>query len=110
MSCRAKPATRHYFQVALTAVIFTLAAWPFFGVKGLVSFIPLWIGFELIYRTRARAALSCRNCGFDPYLFWVDAQRAKAEVQTHWKKKFLEAGIPFPGEEPTPDAPPNQHG
>jgi hypothetical protein len=98
MPCRPKPTRRHYLQIGLTSVFFALVSWPLFGMKGLVSFIPLWICFEVAYRARVRAALSCRNCGFDPYLFLVDVNRAKAEVKSHWRKKFEVAGIPYPPE------------
>jgi hypothetical protein len=93
---RPRPNARHYFQVALTSAVFTLVTWPWFSWKGIVSFVPMWTIFEIIYRSRMRAALSCRNCGFDPYLFLIDVQKAKAEVDAYWRKKFADAGVPFP--------------
>jgi hypothetical protein len=82
-----------------------LLTWTFFQWKGLVSFIPFWCIFEVIYRTRARATIYCKSCGFDPYLFLVDTELAKKEVDGHWRKKFEEKGIPYP--EP-PGAPKKQ--
>ncbi|MGZ3699270.1 MAG: hypothetical protein ACXWPM_12800 [Bdellovibrionota bacterium] len=96
MPFASRPQTRHYIQVALTALVFMLATWKWFAWKGLVSFIPMWTGFEVFYRVRMRGALPCSGCGFDPYLYLNDVQKARTEVQNHWKKKFEEMGIPFP--------------
>ncbi len=70
----------HFLQVGLTAAVFTLATWPIFGIKGIVSFLPLWVGFEIIYRAKTRATLVCERCGFDPYLYLVDASKAKDAI------------------------------
>ena len=93
---RPQPSAKNYAQVGLTAVVFTLLTWNWFTWKGLVAFVPLWVIFETIYRSRMRAALNCENCGFDPVLYLVDTQRAREEIQNHWKKKFEERGIPYP--------------
>lgn len=91
-----RPQPMHYVQIALTAVFLTMVTWPWLAGKGWVSVFPLWVGFEAIYRVRARAQLHCDDCGFDPYLYLVDAQRAKTEIEAHWRKKFAERGIPYP--------------
>lgn len=104
-----QPTRRHYVQIALTAACFTLLSWPIFGWKGIVSFIPLWTLFEVLYRGRVRGALLCPHCGFDPYLYMVDVKRARVEVESHWRKKFADKGIPYP-EKPKdtrPIAPPS---
>lgn len=62
----------------------------------MVSFFPFWILFEFFYRARTRVALSCPHCGFDPYLYLADAQWARDEMETYWRKKFEEKGTPFP--------------
>ncbi len=90
------PQPRHFAQILLTSAFFTLLTWTLFEWKGLVSFIPFWCIFEVIYRTRARASIYCKNCGFDPYLFLRDSDLAKKEVETHWRKKFEQKGIPYP--------------
>jgi hypothetical protein len=104
-----RPTARHFVQMGLTAAFFTLVTWPVFAWKGFVSFIPLWTIFEILYRGRVRAALHCPHCGFDPYLYMVDVKRARTEVETHWRKKFEEKGIPFPEKpkEPEPLLPPS---
>ena len=94
-----RPTPKHYFQIALTTVVFMLATWPWFGWKGAVAFVPFWTVFEVFYRTRMRADLSCPQCGFDPYLYLVDIKRAREEIETHWRKKFAEKGVPFPEKE-----------
>lgn len=103
-----RPTPRHYAQVALTAVCFTLAAWPWFAWKGIVSFVPMWMIFETLYRGRVRGALMCPYCGFDPFLYMTDIQRARGEVEAHWRKKFAEKGVPYPEKpaKPEPDLPP----
>src|SRR4051794_20811610 len=78
----------HYIQVGLCSLMFALATHRWFEWKGLVSFLPMWIVFEVVYRTRVRARLACSDCGFDPVLCMTDSERAKREVEAHWKKLF----------------------
>ena len=92
---------RHFFQIILTSLVFTLICWNWLGWKGVFSFFPFWAVFEVAYRWRVRVLLQCRQCGFDPYLFLIDEEWAKREIETHWKKKFQEKGIPFPSGPPT---------
>lgn len=73
-----------------------LATWNWFEWKGVVSFLPFWTFFEMVYRSRVRAALACTQCGFDPYLYLIDVPRAREVVENHWRKKFAEKGIPYP--------------
>lgn len=95
-----RPRFRHFFQIALTAVIFTMATWTWFGWRGVISAIPLWIGFEIAFRARIRAKVHCDQCGFDPFLFVTDEKLAKNEIENHWRKIFAEKGIPFPTKSP----------
>jgi hypothetical protein len=90
-------------QVGLTAIFFMLVAWPIFNWKGIVSFLPIWLVFETVYRMKTRSALLCPHCGFDPILYLSDAPKARAEITAHWRKKFAEKGIPFPGD-PLPES------
>mgnify|MGYP001559970080 FL=1 len=87
------PQPIHYFQVALVTMVITLLTWSFFEWKGIVSFLPIWTAFEIIYRARVRAALYCQDCGFDTFLFMSDKEQAKKEIQNHWRKKFAEKGL-----------------
>ncbi len=91
-----RPGFKHLFQIGLTSVVFMLATWSWFEWKGIVSFFPLWTLFEMVYRSRVRAALACNHCGFDPYLYLIDLPRAREVVENHWRKKFAEKGIPYP--------------
>jgi hypothetical protein len=93
---RPKPVLSHFLQVGLTAAFFTLLTWEWFAFKGLVSFLPLWIIFETIYRSQMRAALKCKTCGFDPNLYLVDVRKAKADVEKYWEMKLVEKGIYHP--------------
>lgn len=97
-----RPGTRrHFVQIGLTAAVLTLATWNWFEWKGIISFVPIWTVFEVIYRLKLRAALKCSQCGFDPYLYVTDLSKARHEVEEHWKKKFAEKGIPYPKAEST---------
>ena len=98
---RPSPGVKAFLQIGLTTFFFTLICWRWFTWKGCVSFIPFWTVFELIYRARLRVALPCDQCGFDPYLFAIDARWASREVDAHWRKKFAEKGIPYPEPPPT---------
>lgn len=86
----------HFLQIGLTAIVFTMLTWPFFGVKGMVSFVPIWAIFESLYRVKGRAVLACTECGFDPFLYKVDVDRARKTIEDHWRKKFADQGIPYP--------------
>jgi predicted RNA-binding Zn-ribbon protein involved in translation (DUF1610 family) len=93
-----RPHLGHAFQIGLTSLVIAAAAWPWCGAKGLLSFVPLWTVFELVFRLRLRARLSCPHCGFDPYLYKTDVRRARGEVERFWRKRFQEKGVPFPGD------------
>ncbi len=84
---------RHVLQVGITAALFTCTTWPWFGWKGIVSFVPFWIIFETVFRMKMRTALICKHCGFDPFLYMVDSKRARQELEEHWKKRFIEKGL-----------------
>jgi hypothetical protein len=104
-----RPTPRHFFQLGLTAAFFTLVTWHWFSWKGMVSFLPLWTVFEMVYRAKVRAALYCEQCGFDPILYLVDVKRARGEVETFWRKRFEEKGVPYPDRPvaPAPVEPPS---
>ena len=93
---RPSPSLKHFMQIALTSVFFAMITWEWFTWKGIVSFLPFWITFEVLYRSKIRAALFCDHCGFDPMLYMVDVKRAHTEVDKHWRTKFAEKGIPYP--------------
>lgn len=92
----------YWIQIALTSLVATLATWPVFGWKGLVSFVPLWSVFEGIYRLRIRRHSKCPHCGFDPFLAMTNVPQAKQEVARYWDQKFEELGVPKATEEAPP--------
>ncbi len=96
VSLRQRPGGIHYLQVFLSTLMVTLLFWNWFNWKGLVSFLPLWSVFEVVYRWRMRVILVCSQCGFDPYLFLINHEWARREVENHWRKKLSEKGIPYP--------------
>ena len=96
----------NYVRIALLTAVFTVGCWPWFGVKGLVSFVPFWAGFEVIFRSRMRVALQCPHCGFDPFVYLSDVQRARSDVEAHWRKICAAKGIPYRGLKPADDSEP----
>lgn len=80
-------AGRQLLQIFLTAFVVALLTWNFLKWKGIVWIVPIWGGYEFIFRSKKRIDLKCVECGFDPYLFLLDEQSAKKEIQSHWEKK-----------------------
>lgn len=91
-----QPRLRHFIQIGITTAFLMLLSWPWIAWKGVVAYLPLWIGFEMIYRSRIRAAVVCDQCGFDPFLYLVDIKKTRTEVEKHWRDKFEKKGIPYP--------------
>lgn len=99
-----KPAQlEHIFRIFVTACFVTLLTWKWFEWKGILVIFPLWAAFEFFYRLRARTVASCPYCGFDPYLFLADVQRARAHMEAFWKDKVAEVEKK---RRPEPSAPP----
>ncbi len=97
---RAQPGGfKQIFQVAVTAAFVMLVSWPWFDWKGIITFVPLWMTFEVYYRSKLRTVLLCDNCGFDPYLYLTDVKKARSELEKHLRAKYAEKGIPFPEKE-----------
>jgi|GEM_PF-3356663 len=82
-------------RVGVTTAVVTLALSPWLDWMGVISFVPLWVVFEVIFRVRTRAQLVCDQCGFDPTLYMTDVARARREVEEFWKAKLAPgAGAP----------------
>ena len=88
---------KHFVQIGLTTVVFTMLTWNWLGWKGMVAFVPIWAIFETFFRIKLRAALTCYYCGFDPYLYLQDDEKARTAIEQFWRRRFSEKGIPFPG-------------
>ena len=82
-------------RVLLASLLIMGASWNFFEWRGVLSFVPLWICFEVIYRLTVRTRLNCSNCGFDPILFLANPDKARQELKGYWRKKLELGGIPF---------------
>ncbi len=87
---------KRYVQLAMTTAVFVAATYSWFEWKGIVAALPFWMIFEITYRFRTRMHLSCQHCGFDPYLYMSDSDKALKEIESFWRKKFAEKGIPYP--------------
>jgi hypothetical protein len=88
---------RFFVQIAITTAFCALLTWPWMGWKGALAFlIPVGLVFEAGYRLKMRASLVCPDCKFDPILYLVNRERAVAEVEAAWRKKFEEKGLTYP--------------
>ena len=96
---------KNYARVALTAVMIALATQHWVKWMGLVSFFPIWIGFEVYYRWRLRSVIACSYCGFDPLLFLVNTGKARDEVEAYWREKYQAKGLKYPTGEKLVEAP-----
>jgi hypothetical protein len=79
---------KHHFQLALATLAVTGVTWPIFGEKGLFLYFFFWLAFEFAYRLRKRQALICESCGFDPFLYKQDVQKARAALKKHWEHRI----------------------
>lgn len=85
------------FQVGITALLCAALTYPWLNGKGIVVFIPIWLVAETIQRIRRRMVSQCPHCGFDPFLFVTDQDKAIQEIELHWKREFEKRGKPYPG-------------
>lgn len=79
---------KHIGQLLLLTCTTVFAAWPIFGAKGISLFFVFWGAFEIVYRLRKRQALVCESCGFDPFLYKQDIQKARVALRQHWEKRI----------------------
>lgn len=79
---------KHLGQLLLLTATVAFVSWPIFGAKGLTLFFPFWGAFEIAYRMRKRQALVCESCGFDPFLYKQDVQKARSALKQHWEKRI----------------------
>jgi hypothetical protein len=79
---------KHHAQLGIVTLALTLLCYPFFGWNGLLLYLPLWGGFEFFYRLRKRQALVCQSCGFDPFLYKQDVNKARAALRQHWETRI----------------------
>lgn len=81
------PRFRHYLSLFVYGAAQTGALWMWAGLKGAFLVLPVWAGFEFIYRARARQSLLCPHCGFDPYLYKHDVKLARSRVEQFFAEK-----------------------
>ena len=117
---------KHHAQLAVFTSAVTYLLWPIFQEKSLSFYLIYWGAFEFIYRIRKREALICESCGFDPFLYMQDVDKARKALKKHWEtrieKENLFAGLklknyktavvnkeaaPPPAQENSPTAPQN---
>lgn len=79
---------RHHAAFSLATAAIMILGWPVFGLRAVVFYFPIWMGFELIHRMRKRVSLVCEGCGFDPFLYKSDVERAREAMRKHWQTKI----------------------
>ncbi len=85
-----------FLRVGAFTAAMVLIFWHWMGAKGVVCALPAWAAYEVFYRTRCRAYLTCGHCGFNPYLYLIDAKQARAGMEAHFRRLFEEKGLPYP--------------
>jgi len=80
-------------QLLLLTATTVFVAWPLFGEKGVSLFFVYWAAFEFVYRLRKRQALVCESCGFDPFLYKQDVQKARSALKQHWEKRIQQENL-----------------
>lgn len=101
------PRLKHYISLSIFAILITLIMYPFFGMKGFVVNLPIWVVFEFVYRARARQSLICPHCGFDPYLYKHDVKLARQKMDEFFeeKRKAQENQKTLQNQQPTTENP-----
>ena len=79
---------KHHAQLFLLTVAITILSFPIFGFNGLMLYLVFWGGFEIFYRLRKRQALICQSCGFDPFLYKQDVNKARQALRAHWESRI----------------------
>ena len=85
------PRVRHYVALGILGLFIAAASQPWLGYRGGMLILPVWAGFEFLYRARARQSLICSRCGFDPYLYKYDVKLARDKVERFWAEKKKKA-------------------
>lgn len=79
---------KHHLQLVILTIATAVIAYPIFGWKGLSFYLLYWAIFEFVYRFRKRQALICESCGFDPFLYLQDVDKARKSLRSHWEKRI----------------------
>lgn len=79
---------KHHLQIGIVTSAFTFLTFPLFGLKGIFLYLVFWSGFEFFYRLRKRQALVCESCGFDPFLYKQDVNKAREKLRHHWQTRI----------------------
>lgn len=69
------------FGLAIAGAIATYLIWQDFHWAGVFLFAAFVLVAELIYQTRWRVSVRCKNCGFDPLVYKRDPEQAAQQVR-----------------------------
>ena len=79
---------KHHAQLALLTAVVTFASWPLFGINSVLFYLIFWGTLEFVHRFKKRDQLVCNTCGFDPFLYKQDTQKARDAVKKFWEAKI----------------------
>ncbi len=96
ITVKARLTAKNYVQLVLTAVVSSMALYPFLGVRSFISFFFIWAVFELAVRTDFKKQVPCPHCGFDATWYKKDVKVARQKVADFWQEK----GQPAPNAAP----------
>jgi len=77
---------KHYLQILLLIVAFSLMTYSFLGVRVLFSIPVIWGFFEIIHKSLYRKDSKCQYCGFDPTWYKKDIKVARTQVEQFLKQ------------------------
>ena len=77
----------NYIQISLMTLMITASLYDWVELRGLLSFFPLWIGFEAVRRILFSRQVPCPHCGFDASWYKRDVKVAKRLVGEFWDER-----------------------
>ena len=80
----------NYGQISLLTGIVTALLWPWAGVRGLLVFFPIFMGFEALRRMLFSRDIPCPHCGFDASWYKRDVKVARQLVDDFWSKQDMD--------------------
>jgi hypothetical protein len=77
----------NYMQITLITLVITATLYGWIELRGLLSFFPLWMGFEGVRRMLFSRQVPCPHCGFDASWYKRDVKVARRLVGEFWGDK-----------------------
>lgn len=84
---------REHARIMALTLALTFVLWEILAGATLLAYMVIWAVYEFVHRTRKRTALVCRTCGFDPFLYKQDVQKARVAVRQFWEDRIEKEGL-----------------